>query len=142
MKNLKDNLGYLLTDTTRQLHRVAEKQFEQQGMTLAQARVLRYVSASQGIRQVELAQLLDIAPITLGRQIDALEQAGLIERRADSKDRRAYLIYLTDKASLNLQQIEQITQTIRSKALAGLSVEQTELLTMALQQMRVNLTKL
>ncbi len=51
-----------------------------------------------GMKQVELAERLDVEPITAGRIVDRLEEAGLVERQRDPVDRRAWRLFLTDKA--------------------------------------------
>ena len=60
--------------------------------------MLSRLQRCEGDKQSELAEALDIAPITLARLIDKLDAAGLVERRADPADRRAHRLYLTNKA--------------------------------------------
>ena len=50
------------------------------GATRAQWKVLFRLSRKPGLRQVELADMLDVEPITLCRIIDRLEEVGLVER--------------------------------------------------------------
>ena len=107
---------------------------------MAQARVLVYVSRQEGIRQIDLAELLDVQPITLTRLIDQLVGGGVLERRSDPKDRRAYQLYLLPEAKAHLESIEQVTSAIREEALKGFTEQQiADLLTM-LQKMHDKLS--
>ncbi|MFT6991031.1 MAG: DNA-binding MarR family transcriptional regulator [Paraglaciecola sp.] len=124
MSVTENNLGFLLADSTRLLRRAFQNQMQDSGLTLAQARALIYVSRNEGVRQVELAEMLEIQPITLARLLDQLTQQGLVERRADPSDRRAYLIYLTDAATPHLNSIKQVGSKIKQFALQGMNDEQ------------------
>ena len=61
--------------------------------------MLSRLQRCEGVKQNELAEPLDLAPITLGRLIDKLTSAGLVERRDDAADRRANRLFLTEKAA-------------------------------------------
>lgn len=136
----RDSFGFLVTDIARLMRRRFQQRIEgRSGLTLAQARALIHVSRSQGIRQVELAEQLEIQPITLARLIDQLAHAGLVERRADPQDRRAYQLHLTDAAAAQLALIEQVSTEVRAEALQGLDAQQAEQLLSALQRVRGNL---
>lgn len=135
----QQGLGFLFADISRLMRKRFQQQLEGSSLTLAQARALIYVSRHQGVRQVTLADFLELQPITLTRLLDQLAAAGLIERRADPQDRRAHRIYLTPAATPQLAAIHEVTTTIRGQALEGLSGEQIDTLIVALHQMRDNL---
>jgi DNA-binding MarR family transcriptional regulator len=139
MESRQDSLGFLLADVSRLMRRAFKQQLENSSLTLAQARALIYVSRNEGVRQVELAELLEVQPITLARLIDQLADAGLVERRPDPADRRAYQIFLTSAAARHLLAIEDVTSAIRTEAMRGLSDKQTAIVFLALRKMRDNL---
>src|SRR3546814_16979476 len=68
------------------------------GITSPQWRVLVSVHCNPGINQGTLADMLVVEPITTCRMVDRLEQAGLVERRHDPNDRRAWRIFFPDAA--------------------------------------------
>ena len=68
------------------------------GMSRAQWAVLKRLELNEGLKQSELAEMLDLQPITLTRLLDRLCDNGLIERRPDPNDRRAKRLYLTPAA--------------------------------------------
>jgi len=142
MKARQNSLGFLLADVSRLMRRAFRQRLEGSSLTLAQARALIYVSRNEGIRQVELADMLEIQPISLARLIDQLEAARLVERRADPADRRAYQLFLRPEAAVHLAAIEQVATAIRADALAGIDRRQAEALLRALNTMRANLAAL
>ncbi len=135
----EESLGFLLADVSRLMRRAFSQRLEGSTLTLAQARALVYVSRHEGVRQVELAELLEIQPITLARLIDQLAEAGLAERRPDPTDRRAYLIFPTPAAAGQLAAIDEVAAAIRADALRGLDRQQAALVMSALRTMRDNL---
>lgn len=142
MKMQQHSLGFLLADVSRLMRRAFEQRLEGSSLTLAQARALIYVSRNEGIRQVELADMLEIQPISLARLIDQLAEARLVERRADPADRRAYQLFLKPAAAAHLAAIEQVAAAIRADALAGIDKQQAKILLLALDTMRANLAML
>src|SRR5829696_3818444 len=100
MPDLSPNreLAFLINDVGRMLRTLADQEARRCGMTRAQWAVLSRLRRSEGLKQTELADLLDLQPITLTRLIDRLCDSGLIERRADPNDRRAKRLFLTPAA--------------------------------------------
>jgi DNA-binding MarR family transcriptional regulator len=91
------------------------------GLTRAQCRILGYLARNEGINQAGLADLLEIRPMTLVRQIDRMEDTGWIERRADPGDRRARRLFLTEKGRRVLTRIWDVASETSDEALARLS---------------------
>ena len=139
MEPRKESLGFLLIDVSRHMRRAFQRQLEGSSLTQAQARALIYVSRHEGVRQVELAELLEVQPITLARLLDQLAEAGLVERRPDPADRRAYQVFLTPDAAPHLAAIEQVTAAIRADALRELDEQEVATVMHALRTMRNNL---
>jgi DNA-binding MarR family transcriptional regulator len=135
----RESLGFLLADTTRLTRRVCALYLDEHQITVAQMRALVYLARNQGIRQVELADLLEIQPITLARLIDQLAETGLVERRADARDRRAFQLYLTTAAAPLIAFIGERSALFQQQALEGLTPEQIEILFFSLNKVRDNL---
>ena len=139
MELQQDSLGFLLADVSRLMRRAFQQRLEGSSLTLAQARALVYVSRNEGVRQVDLAELLEVQPITLARLIDQIAAARLVERRADPTDRRAYQLYLKPAATKHLSAIEQVARTIRASALRDVGTAERAIVLAALRTMRDNL---
>jgi DNA-binding MarR family transcriptional regulator len=136
---MSDSIGFLLSDTARLLHHRFDERARAHGATRAQWKALLAVSRNEGIHQSGLADLLEVEPITLCRMVDRLEDAGLVERRRDPADRRAWQIFLTDKAHPVLAQLHEVADTLTARALAGLSAGDIAALAASLHRIRDNL---
>lgn len=137
-----ESLGFLLGDTTRLMRRVSAIYLEEHQITVAQMRALIYVGRREGIRQVELAEILEIQPITLARLIDHLSENGLVERRADPRDRRAFQLFLTDAAAPLIALINDRSDVFQQQAFEGLTPDQIETFFLSLNKVHDNLSAL
>ena len=136
----QDSLGFLVADLARLMRRAFEQRLQGGTLTLAQARTLISVARQEGVRQIDLADAMELQPITLARLIDQLAEFGLVERRADPADRRAYRVYLLPAAQNELATIEREAATIRARALQGLDAAQADATMAALRIMQRNLS--
>lgn len=125
-------------ETAHALRRAFDRRASGLGVTRAQWRVLVKVSRKPGLRQVEIADMLDIEPITLCRIIDRLEESGLIARRRDPADRRAWLLDLTPKAEPLITKLRAIANELVRQAFAGLDDEEVTRLRAMLAKVREN----
>lgn len=114
------SFSLLVADTARLMRRSFVDALHDSPLTLARARVLIHLERNEGIRQVDLAERLEIQPMTLVRMIDQLASEGLLERQPDPADRRAHRLYLTKAARPQLEIIAQAGAAVRDKALAGM----------------------
>ena len=129
-------------ETAHALRRAFDRRAATVGITRAQWRVLVKLYARSELRQVELADMLDIEAITLCRIIDRLEEAGLVERQRDPTDRRAWRLTLTSKAKPLILNLTQLAAELSRDAFAGLSEEQVGQLRSALAVVRHNIAAL
>lgn len=136
---MADSLGFLLSDISRLLRRRFDERARGLGVTRPQWRTLLILSRHEGINQGGLAELLEIEPITLCRMIDRLAEAGLVERRPDPRDRRAWRIHLTEGARPILDELRHLGDGLMEEAMTGLSPAERESLTRALEAVRENL---
>jgi MarR family transcriptional regulator, transcriptional regulator for hemolysin len=119
--DLDRSFGFLVNDVARLFGRRFSQNGHRLGLTRAQCRTLARIARHEGINQAGLADLLEVRPMTLVRQIDRMEDAGWIERRPDPADRRARKLFLTDKARPILGRIRNVANETRDEALARLS---------------------
>ncbi|WP_349921236.1 MarR family winged helix-turn-helix transcriptional regulator [Aeromonas veronii] len=136
MSKQQDTLGFLIADVQRLMRRQFQLQLEGSCVTLAQARALVHIARSEGIRQVDLADRLDIQPITLARQLDQMAENGLVERRSDPNDRRAHQLYLTPQAEPYLTMIRQASDTVMQMTVNELGEARTQQLCDSLKTLR------
>ena len=132
-------LGFALHDAARLLRTYSDHRARELNMTRAQWAVLVRLQRCEGVKQSELAEALDLAPITLGRLVDKLTAAGLVERRDDAADRRAHRLYLTDKAAPTLQGLGVLAEDVMARALSGLDDKTVSELHEGLTAIKANL---
>ena len=132
-------LGFALNDAARLLRTYADQRARDLNMTRAQWAVLVRLQRREGVKQSELAEALDLAPITLARLIDKLSAAGLVERRDDESDRRANRLYLTEKATPTLEKLGELGEAMLGKALAGLDEGEIARMTIGLDRIKANI---
>jgi DNA-binding MarR family transcriptional regulator len=135
----QENFGFLIADVARLMRRHFIAELGECPITISEARALANVARNPGVRQVDLADLLEIQPIQLARVIDRLAEQKLVERRPVQGDRRAYHIHLLPAADKVLDYFEKVGSVIRKTAVSGLSKEQIETLVLCLNHMRDNL---
>lgn len=139
---MAENLGFLLSDTARLLRRRFDERARSSGASVAQWRVLKTLHRHPGLNQGQLAEHLEVEPITACRMIDRLEESGLVERRRDPADRRAWRIHLTEKASPMLDDLQELAGVFMEETLQGLSPAAREQLAATLDAIRDNLNNL
>lgn len=133
-------LSFELHTSARLLRRNFDRLAKEHGLSRSRWQMLWHLSREQGLKQAELAERLDVAPISIARQLDTLEQEGLIERRRDASDKRCFRIHLTTRAEPALAQLRELGGEIRSEALAGMSVKEVRQLQTLLSRVRSNLS--
>ncbi|MBV9862865.1 MAG: MarR family transcriptional regulator [Alphaproteobacteria bacterium] len=139
--DLDRSFGFLVHDVARLFGRRFDRNGCRLGLTRAQCRTLSYLARNEGINQAGLADLLEIRPMTLVRQIDRMEESGWIERRPDPADRRARRLFLTNKARPILGEIWDIATETREEAFGDLSATQAECLIDLLQRVHRRLAE-
>ncbi|MGP1666987.1 MAG: MarR family winged helix-turn-helix transcriptional regulator, partial [Rhodanobacter sp.] len=95
-----------------------------------------------GLRQTELAEFLEMEPIAVGRVIDRLQAAGFVERRADPRDRRAWLLHTTAQASGVIDDMELIARGLRKDATRGIDVDELQQALVVMGRVKDNLLAL
>jgi MarR family transcriptional regulator, transcriptional regulator for hemolysin len=125
-RSLNREFAFSLNDVARMLRTYADHKASHFGITRAQWVVLVRLDRFEGLKQSELAEMLDLQPITLTRLLDRLCESGLIERRADPNDRRAKRLYLTAQARPLLERLGDLGEELMNTALAGVDREAVE----------------
>jgi len=136
---MHSKFGFLSYEISHIIRQRFNKNAESFGLTHAQWRALVHLSENKNCRQVGLAEILEVKPITLARQIDLLETAGLVRRNKDRDDRRAYRLELMPKALPIMAALWQITDAIEDEILAILSTEDKSVLINQIEHIKNNL---
>ena len=128
-----------IVDVARMLRTYADQRARQFGISRAQWVVLIRLDRSEGLKQSELAEMLDLTPISLTRLLDRLAESGLIERRADPNDRRANRLYLMPAARPLIERLTELGNEMMEVVLEGLDGKANERLLRDLTHIKDNL---
>jgi len=132
-------IAFNLMDVARMMRTYADQRARQFGISRAQWTVLVRLDRFEGLKQSELAEVLELQPISLTRLLDRLAENGLIERRPDPKDRRANRLYLTPAARPLLDKLAKLSTEIMDQVLDGFDAAANERLLSTLTTMKDNL---
>ena len=141
MADFQYELLFLLHDVARLLRVDADKRARCHGMTRAQWAILIWLERQPGISQKELAELLEVEPITVARLIDRLEARGMVERRPDPRDRRIWRLHLCAPAFPMLREIDRQRADILQILAQGVDPATLEAMTGALVTMKASLVR-
>jgi len=140
--SLNREFAFTINDVARLLRTYADYKAAQFGITRAQWAVLVRVDRSEGLNQSELAEILDLQPITLTRLLDKLCESGLIERRPDPADRRVKRLFLTAAARPLLERLAVLGEETMAGALGGIERGTVEGMVSKLAVVKDNLRRL
>jgi DNA-binding MarR family transcriptional regulator len=133
-----EDLPFEIGETAHALRRAFDRRAAALGVTRAQWKVLFRLTRMPGLRQVELADMLDVEPITLSRIVDRLEEAGHVERVADPADRRAWRLQVTEKAKPLVAKLRALGSELVEEAFAGIERGEIDRAREVLAQVREN----
>lgn len=137
---MERRVGTVLAQVARLMRRAFDERAREIGVTRPQWQVLSVLLRHEGIKQGGLAEFLEVEPITAGRMIDRMQDAGLVERRSDPADRRAWRLYLTSRGREIIDRLQPLAVETSNDALNGVSAEETADLLCTLDKMLENLT--
>ncbi len=96
-RNFNRHIGYYVQETARILTRVHNEMLKRHDISYAQFRVLNSLWEQDGMKQLEIAELLHITPASLSGLLSLLAKKGFIERQVDELDTRSRRIHLTER---------------------------------------------
>ncbi|MEU3773021.1 MarR family transcriptional regulator [Streptomyces sp. NPDC032472] len=121
------DLSYLLDHTSHVLRTRMAAALSEIGLTARMHCVLVHALEEERT-QIQLAEIGDMDKTTMVVTVDALEKAGLAERRPSAKDRRARIIAVTEKGAAVAAHSQEIVDRVHAEALASLAAADREAL--------------
>ena len=112
-----------LVESSRLLRNYIDHRAKGRGTTRAQWIVLFRLREQEGLSQVDLADVLELQPISLVRLLDRLVEHGLLERRHDPRDRRANRLFLTAAGRQLVDDLDSLRDSIAQDVLQEVSSE-------------------
>jgi DNA-binding MarR family transcriptional regulator len=121
--DLKKQLVAQLVESSRLLRNYIDHRAKERGTTRAQWIVLFRLRQNEGLSQVDLADVLELQPISLVRLLDRLVEHGLLERRHDPRDRRANRLFLTAKGRQLVDELDSLRDSIATDVLRDMPAD-------------------
>ncbi|MEV7807654.1 MarR family winged helix-turn-helix transcriptional regulator [Microbispora sp. NPDC088329] len=128
------DLSFLLDHTSHVLRTQMAAGLAEIGLTARMHCVLVHALEEERT-QIQLAELGDMDKTTMVVTLDALEKAGLAERRPSSTDRRARIVAVTEKGAQVAKRSQEIVDGVHRAALGSLPEEEAEVLVRALNRL-------
>ena len=138
---MEDNIGTMIAQVARLMRRGFDERARSIGVTRPQWQVLSLLVRHEGINQGGFAEILEVEPITLGRMIDRLQEAGLVERRPDPADRRAWRLFMTGRGHELVDLMRPLAMETLETALDGIDHAARQQLVTMFDRMRGNLSR-
>jgi DNA-binding MarR family transcriptional regulator len=121
--DLKRQLIAQLVESSRLLRNYIDNRAKGRGTTRAQWIVLFRLRQQEGLSQVDLAEVLELQPISLVRLLDRLVEHGLLERRPDPRDRRANKLFLTPDGRQLVDDLDSLRDDIATDVLRDIPAD-------------------
>ena len=118
--DLKKQFITQLIESSRLLRNYVDHRAKSRGTTRAQWIVLFRLREQEGLSQVDLADVLELQPISLVRLLGRLVEHGLVERRSDPRDRRANRLFLTVAGRQLADDLDSLRDAIATDVLQGM----------------------
>jgi MarR family transcriptional regulator, transcriptional regulator for hemolysin len=134
--DLKRQVVAQLIETSRLLRNYIDQRAKSRGTTRAQWIVLFRLRQQEGLSQVDLAEVLELQPISLVRLLDRLVEHGLLERRHDPADRRANRLFLTASGRQLVDDLDSLRDAIATDVLQDVPASAIETSLKALRDVK------
>lgn len=122
------HITQLIAHIHRMDYQYRSEKFEPLGLKACHGKYLKVICENPGICQEQLTAHMLVNKSNIARQVAALEEAGFLERRNCSKDKRMIRLYPTEK-TLSLQpQIQEALDFRQAYLLQDLSEEEQKTL--------------
>jgi DNA-binding MarR family transcriptional regulator len=115
---LSERLGFLLGRAHEAHRATAQEALSSVGLAVKEFGALSVLVEEGPLSQLRLGERQGIDRTTMVAVIDRLEQLGLVERRRNPRDRRAYSLHATDKGRRALARAEEAAQRAEDEFLA------------------------
>lgn len=139
--NLKREISLKLTVIARVMRSRFDMSVTPHGITRSQWTLIALVAHSPGASQRTIAERLEMTAAAAGRLIERLCSDGLLERRQDTNDKRAWRVYLTPAAEPMLALLTDLGLAIETRTFAGLSPLEIKQLANLLDKVHGNLVE-
>ena len=133
------HIGTALRETYRAFARAVSHNLAPLGLTLSMWFALRSLWEADGLSQAELGRRIELKPAAVVAVVNALEAAGLVERRRTRKDGRVYNVFLTAAGRKLRTRATTLALQVDARAMRGVQPDEIEQVLAILKRLRGNL---
>ncbi|SMD13361.1 DNA-binding transcriptional regulator, MarR family [Desulfocicer vacuolatum DSM 3385] len=119
--NMDHSIGFILNRTATAVKKEFTKRLKPYDITPEQWSILNRLGEQDGVTQKKLSDRTYKDQPNTTRILDKLEKKGLIRRADNPEDRRAFIIFITDKGKDARKKITPITAQLNADASQGLN---------------------
>ena len=138
MFKLDDCIYYLATLGLKKVTDTYNETFKKHGATRVQWIALYYIRKSQGIRQMDLADLMQAQETTIARLISRMIKNGLIEKKTDPDDKRAVKLYCTEEGKEKFNELLPVCNDFYCHIIKGITQKDLDTFKMVLDKLVEN----
>ena len=138
----EDSLGRQIYFTSQEMSNFAEKVLKPFDLTLEQFHLLKNMPVDSGITQREIGEISGKTAANMTRMLDRMEAKDLVIRRENPEDRRASLVFLTDKGRALVEEVFEGFESFSAKFVQGVSEKEQQIVRSALMKMTENIQKM
>ena len=139
MFDINEQLTYLVYVMQKRMRRRMSMALDRDDLTLEQYVVLYHLKEKDGINQKNLSQRADKDQATLARILDILEGRGYVSRKTTEKDRRAFLVFITEDGKRKVKETAKQLGEVHEDIVSGIEPEKITLFVDLIKQMNQNL---
>lgn len=138
----EEALPRLVYMTAQALRNHAEKVLKPYGLTLEQFVPLKHLFFEPGATQRQICEGTKKTPANMTRILDRLEKKSLVKRRENPKDRRASLVFLTDKGEALVNEVSSLFESYSDEVIVGITEKEQQITRNVLKKMENNIQKI
>lgn len=131
----EQSLGWMIKSLSTRMDTDINRALKPYGLDLRRFGILMTLLENEGLTQAEIGQKISMPGYATTRNIDVLEDSGLLRRDKHPSSRRSFSIYLTDKGKALAPSLFSIVKTVNDKALAQLDEKEVSQLELLLSKM-------
>lgn len=141
MFDINEEMTYLVYVMQKRMRRQMSAALDRDDITLEQYVVLYNLVDQDGINQKSLSHKVDKDQATLARILDILENRGYVVRRTTEKDRRAFLVFITEEGKNKVKEIARRLGMVHKEIVEGIQSDRVDLFVELIKQMNQNLAE-
>ena len=141
MFDINEQMTYMVYVMQKRMRRQMTMALDRDDITLEQFVVLYNLLNQDGINQKNLSHKVDKDQATLARILDILEIKGYVVRKTTEKDRRAFLVFITDPGKAKVKEIASRLGHVHDRIVQDIPPERVELFVDLIKQMNENLAR-